>query len=372
MSYGLLAVFFSIDLLYFSANLLKVPDGGWFPLLIGAIAFTLLTTWARGRQLMIARMNEASLPIEIFIKSAATSAVRVAGTAVFMTSSASGVPHALLHNLKHNKVLHERIILLTVRIEDVPFIRGKQRLEISDYGSGFFRVVLRYGFMEEVDVPDGADRAQGLRAAMQNDGDQLLPRPPDPPRERQAGDGDLARKIVRLDVAQCGKRDGILQAADQPRGRAWKPGGNLARFDIRRATCALPPHWRGMDQIASWVATVATILAACMTASNLGWRITGTGFIVFTVGSIAWLAVGLLTGQPALVWTNIAMTGFNLFGVWRWLGRQASVEHGAERAAATSERLPGDTLFPASLLTRAKLVGQGGEALGTLVDAMVG
>jgi hypothetical protein len=126
-----------------------------------------------------------------------------------------------------------------------------------------------------------------------------------------------------------------------------------------------------MDQIASWVATIATILAACMTASNLGWRITGTGFIVFTVGSIAWLAVGLLTGQPALVWTNIAMTGLNLFGVWRWLGRQASVEHGAERAAATSERLPGDTLFPASLLTRAKLVGHDGEALGTLVDAMV-
>lgn len=127
-----------------------------------------------------------------------------------------------------------------------------------------------------------------------------------------------------------------------------------------------------MDQIASWVATIATILAACLTASNLGWRITGTGFIVFTVGSIAWLTVGLLTDQPALVWTNIAMTGLNLFGVWRWLGRQASVEHGAERAAATSERLPGDTLFPASLLTRAKLVGRDGEVLGTLVDAMVG
>ena len=126
-----------------------------------------------------------------------------------------------------------------------------------------------------------------------------------------------------------------------------------------------------MDQIASWVATIATILAACMTASNLGWRITGIGFIVFTVGSIAWLALGLLTDQPALIWTNIAMTALNLFGVWRWLGRQASVEQGAERAVATSERLPGDTLFPASLLTRAKLVGRNGEALGTLVDAMV-
>ena len=123
---GLLALFFLVDLGYFSSNLTKIPAGGWFPLLIGAIAFTLLTTWAKGRQLMINRMNEASLPMEIFIKSAAPSAARVPGTAVFMTSSASGVPHALLHNLKHNKVLHERVILLTVRIEDVPYVSHRK------------------------------------------------------------------------------------------------------------------------------------------------------------------------------------------------------------------------------------------------------
>jgi KUP system potassium uptake protein len=150
---GLLALFFLVDFSYLSANLLKIPAGGWFPLLVGAIAFTLLTTWAKGRQLMISRMNEASLPMEIFIKSAAPSAARVPGTAVFMTSSSSGVPHALLHNLKHNKVLHERVILLTVRIEDVPYVRAEKRLETKDYGSGFYRVVLRYGFMEEIDVP---------------------------------------------------------------------------------------------------------------------------------------------------------------------------------------------------------------------------
>jgi KUP system potassium uptake protein len=149
----LLVVFFTVDLGYFTSNLTKIPAGGWFPLLIGAIAFTLLTTWAKGRQLMISRMNEASLPMEIFIKSAAPSAARVPGTAVFMTSSASGVPHALLHNLKHNKVLHERVILLTVRIEDVPYVSEEKRLETNDYGAGFFRVVLRYGFMEEINVP---------------------------------------------------------------------------------------------------------------------------------------------------------------------------------------------------------------------------
>jgi KUP system potassium uptake protein len=150
---GLVVLFFFVDFSYLSANLLKVPAGGWFPLLVGAIAFTLLTTWAKGRQLMIARMNEASLPMEIFIKSAAPSAARVPGTAVFMTSASSGVPHALLHNLKHNKVLHERVILLTVRIEDVPYVPEEKRIDVKNYGAGFYRVVLRFGFMEEINVP---------------------------------------------------------------------------------------------------------------------------------------------------------------------------------------------------------------------------
>jgi KUP system potassium uptake protein len=158
----LLILFFTVDGAYLAANLLKIPAGGWFPLLVGAIAFTLLTTWAKGRKLMIDRMNEASLPMEIFIKSAATSAARVPGTAVFMTSSASGVPHALLHNLKHNKVLHERVILLTVRIEDVPYVPGEKRIEQRDYGSGFFRVKVRYGFMEEVDVPAALAQLKGI------------------------------------------------------------------------------------------------------------------------------------------------------------------------------------------------------------------
>ena len=159
---GLLVLFFTVDFSYLSANLLKIPAGGWFPLLVGAIAFTLLTTWAKGRQLMIARMNEASLPMEIFIKSAAPSAARVPGTAVFMTSSESGVPHALLDNWKHNKVLPERVILLTVRIEDVPYVMPEKRLEVRDYGSGFFRVILRYGFMEEIDVPAALAQLKGI------------------------------------------------------------------------------------------------------------------------------------------------------------------------------------------------------------------
>ncbi|MFC7497763.1 potassium transporter Kup [Enterovirga sp. GCM10030262] len=156
----LLAVFFIVDGAYFAANLTKVPDGGWFPLLVGLVVFTLLTTWARGRQLMLARMREASMPVEIFVKSAASSATRVPGTAVFMTTSPDGVPHSLLHNLKHNKVLHERVMLLTVRIEDEPFVAEAERVELTSLGSGFYRLVLRYGFMQDSDVPAALARVE--------------------------------------------------------------------------------------------------------------------------------------------------------------------------------------------------------------------
>ena len=161
-SAALLIPFFLLGTLYFAANLLKVPDGGWFPLLVAAVGFTLLTTWARGRKLMLSRMDEAALPTSVFIKSAAGSATRVPGTAVFMTTSAEGVPHSLLHNLKHNTVLHERIFLLTVRIEDVPYIRTDERASVQDYGSGFYRIILRYGFMEEIDIPAALARVEGV------------------------------------------------------------------------------------------------------------------------------------------------------------------------------------------------------------------
>ena len=149
----LLAVFVIVDLAYLGANLLKVPDGGWFPLLIGLIIFTMLTTWARGRKLMQQRLTEGTMPIDLFIQSAVKSASRVPGTAVFMTSAAAGVPPALLHNLKHNKVIHERVILMTVQIKDVPFVDDAKRFVAEDMEQGFHRVVLRYGFMQTPDVP---------------------------------------------------------------------------------------------------------------------------------------------------------------------------------------------------------------------------
>lgn len=126
-----------------------------------------------------------------------------------------------------------------------------------------------------------------------------------------------------------------------------------------------------MADTISWIATIATIVAALMTASNLGTRVTGYGFAIFTIGSLAWLSTGLLTRQPALLWTNVVLTILNVFGVWRWLGRQAKVEEGARSAAEASEETPGEALFPVSLLGRASVIC-GGESVGTAIDAMAG
>ena len=150
----LLAIFFIVDGAYFIANLTKVPDGGWFPLAVGGVAFVILTTWAKGRKIMRKNMAEAAMPIEVFTKSAANSATRVPGTAIFMASSSAGVPSALLHNIKHNKVIHERVVILTVNIKDVPTVAANKRCEVKDLGHGFYRLVLHFGFMQETDVPE--------------------------------------------------------------------------------------------------------------------------------------------------------------------------------------------------------------------------
>ena len=150
---ALISLFLVFDIAYFSSNVTKIPDGGWFPLLVGLVVFTLLTTWARGRALMRANMAEGSIPIEVFAKSAQSSAIRVPGTAIYMASTSAGVPSALLHNIKHNKVLHERVVILTVVIEDVPYVDEGERYQVTMMSNGFYRVKLNYGFLEETDVP---------------------------------------------------------------------------------------------------------------------------------------------------------------------------------------------------------------------------
>jgi KUP system potassium uptake protein len=149
-----------VDLAFWSSNLLKIPYGGWFPLVVGIIMFTLVTTWKRGRKVLMDRLAEDALPLKEFIQSIELAPpVRVEGTAVFLTSTPDRVPHALLHNLKHNKVLHERVVFLTVVTREVPFVPESERLEIETLGADFFRVLAHYGFKEEPDVPEVLEQA---------------------------------------------------------------------------------------------------------------------------------------------------------------------------------------------------------------------
>ncbi|TAL02075.1 MAG: potassium transporter Kup [Rhodospirillaceae bacterium] len=143
-----------IDLSFFSSCMTKVVDGGWFPLLVAGGVFAVFQAWREGRAELTRSREDASLSLESFIaRLSAKKVPRVAGTAVFMTSSLEGVPSALLHNLKHNKVLHERVVLLTVLTEQVPWVADAERLAVSTYPHAFYRVVARYGFMESPDVP---------------------------------------------------------------------------------------------------------------------------------------------------------------------------------------------------------------------------
>src|SRR5512139_1587186 len=151
---GVMLVFLTIDLAFFGANVVKIPDGGWFPLVAALTIFILLVTWKRGREMVMLRLSERALPLAPFVESLlANPPIRVPGTAVFLTAESSGVPSALLHNLKHNKVLHERVVILNVRYAEIPYVPADRRLQLEKLAEGFYRVVVRYGFMDDIDIP---------------------------------------------------------------------------------------------------------------------------------------------------------------------------------------------------------------------------
>jgi KUP system potassium uptake protein len=148
------AVFLTIDASLFSANAIKIEDGGWFPLVLGLFAFLIMSTWRRGRDLVLRELKQTGLALEPFIASLAEHPpLRVPGTAVFLTANVNAVPNALLHNLKHNKVLHERNVLLTVETLESPVAEYGERTEITALGHEFFRLTLRFGFAEDPDIP---------------------------------------------------------------------------------------------------------------------------------------------------------------------------------------------------------------------------
>jgi KUP system potassium uptake protein len=159
----LIAILLIADMTYFAANALKIPQGGWFPLGVAVISFTVLTTWKRGRELLFAKISEQSVPMQTIL-GGIDDMPRVSGTAVFLTPESEGTPSALLHNLKHNHVLHERNVLLTVVVEDKPYVTRGNRFLIKDMGKDFYRVKLYYGFMQTPDIPLALELcgAQGL------------------------------------------------------------------------------------------------------------------------------------------------------------------------------------------------------------------
>ena len=155
--------FAAVDLAFFSATLLKVADGGWFPLVIGAGMFTVMTTWRKGRSILVDRLRASSVPLKPFLDSMFVEPpTRVPGTAVFLTATPDATPHALLHNLNHNKVLHERVVFLTVEVTDEPWVTFDKRVAVVKLGHGCWRMWLRYGFMNEPDIARALEIASTL------------------------------------------------------------------------------------------------------------------------------------------------------------------------------------------------------------------
>ncbi len=150
----IISIFFVIDLIFFSANIIKVPDGGWFPLLIGGILLLLMTTWKKGRKLLYLKLKIDSMEINSFLKSMKNDLRnRVKGTAIFLTPNPDGVPHSLLHNLKHNKVIHKNVVLLKIKFADYPHSNPQNLIEVEKLPHNFFKIIINYGFKDVTNLP---------------------------------------------------------------------------------------------------------------------------------------------------------------------------------------------------------------------------
>ncbi len=152
-------IFLSVDAAFFLSNIIKVEDGGWFPLVIGALVFLLMAIWRAGREVVRKRLAEDALPMDSLLERLRGGSIqRVPGTAVFLTGNPRGLPPSLLHSMKHYKVLHQRVVLLTVDIDDVPHVPDEQRFELKPYSAGFYRLILHFGFKDEPDIPNALEK----------------------------------------------------------------------------------------------------------------------------------------------------------------------------------------------------------------------
>jgi KUP system potassium uptake protein len=161
LAVGVSGIFLAVDLAFFGANITKVAYGGWFPLLVGGVGYVLMSTWMAGRRLLAHRLRQRLIPVELYLADLLSHPpLRVPGIAVFMSGNPIGTPPALRHNVMHNHVLHEKVIILTVDVADVPRIRASERAEVEEIGEGFYRITIKYGFMDEPNIPRELNRLE--------------------------------------------------------------------------------------------------------------------------------------------------------------------------------------------------------------------
>jgi KUP system potassium uptake protein len=153
LAYGVFGAFFIVDFTFFASNTLKIPTGGWFPIVAAIGCLMAFRIWNRGREILLSKLYRDAMPMREFLQSWDRTTERVSGTAVFMTSNPTVVPTAFLHNLKHNHVVHERVVLMKVMMEDIPRVADANRIEIEKLGKGFHTVIVHYGFIDRPDVP---------------------------------------------------------------------------------------------------------------------------------------------------------------------------------------------------------------------------
>ena len=236
--------FFIIDVTFFLSNMLKLIGGGWFPLVIGSGMFLLMLTWKQGRTLMRHRVRDEAIDLDSFLEAVFVSPpVRVSGTAVFLVAEEGLTPNALMHNLKHNKVLHEHNLFVTVKHHEVPWVGFDKRLTMKPLGHDCWQVSLNFGFKNDPDVPEALKPAGRPRRAARRHGHQLLPQPRHGDPHLRRRHGHVAREAVRQHAPQCGRHGRLPQPALQPHRRAGRQGRDLTRLRAGRRHRARPLCW---------------------------------------------------------------------------------------------------------------------------------
>ncbi len=225
---ALMLPFLFIDLTFLTANMLKIVEGGWMPLALGAVVMTLMYTWRRGTRLLVLKTRKSETPLDFLVTNLEKKPpIRVPGTAVFLTSDPDFAPTALMHSLKHYKVLHEKNVILTIETADTPRVHLAERVRIEPVGKTFSRVTLRFGFMETPNVPKATGRRAQARLAVRHHVDVVLPVAPPAQARRSFRHAALAGPAVHRAYPLGQRRHRLLPDSDRAGGRGGDAGHRI-------------------------------------------------------------------------------------------------------------------------------------------------